>query len=49
MFLDEDITWIELTLRNMFGAPGSRVILELVFWMQVALSEGIVIAMVYGD
>ena len=33
---------------NMFGEPVSLVILELIFWIPVALSEGIVIAKVYG-
>lgn len=33
---------------NMFGEPVRLVILELVFWIPVALSEGIVIAKAYG-
>jgi hypothetical protein len=33
----------------MFGEPVALVILELLFWIPVVLSEGIVIAMVYGD
>ena len=32
---------------NMFGEPVALVILELLFWIPVALSEGIVIAKVY--
>ncbi len=32
---------------NMFGEPFSLVILELLFWIPVALSEGIVIAKIY--
>ena len=36
------------TPLNMFGEPVSLVILELVFWIPVALAEGVVIAKVYG-
>ncbi len=34
---------------NMFGEPVYLVGLELIFWIGVTLSEGIVIAKVYGD